>query len=75
MAGHAKTDEQVLLVSEVGLDVVLISVYGIGVIFRPSIDLFVNTLENDVEFILHLFNLRGSRNAGFDKGRSTGDRQ
>ena len=56
MAGHAKADQQVLLIGKVGLDVVFVAANGIGVFLRPFIDFIPHIAEDHVELVLHFFN-------------------
>ena len=75
LAGHTKTDQQVLLICKVGLDVTLVTADGIGIFLRPLIDLIPHIAEDNIELVLHLLNGGCHLNAAINGALDASDGQ
>ncbi len=73
LPGHAKADQQILLIGKVGLDIVLVAPDGIRVSLRPRFHFIGHALEHDIKFILHFLDFGGQGNAILDCGADSGD--
>ena len=66
LSGHAKADQQILLVGQIGLNVVLIPADGIGIVLCPLVNIVPDFSEHHVEFVLHFLHFGGKGNTVFD---------